>query len=88
MLYSSQNPVGSGPIAEYDYWNSCESALSLLMEQTKKPNFQKLTLILKEAKSTIIDGFEFYKLELKKYCDQARNNVQFLATVLQYFKVI
>lgn len=57
------------------------------MEQIKKPSFQKLSQILKAALSSISDGFEFYKTELKKYYDQARNNVQFLATVLQYFKV-
>lgn len=57
------------------------------MEQIKKPSFQRLSQILKAAKSPIIDGFEFYKAELKKYYDQARNNVQFLATILQYFKV-
>lgn len=57
------------------------------MEQIKKPSFQKMSQILQTAKSTIIDGFEFYKTELKKYYDRARNNVQFLATILQYFKV-
>lgn len=43
--------------------------------------------VLKSAKSSVVDGFEIYKAELKKHYDQARNNVQFLATVLQYFKV-
>lgn len=82
-----QTPVGIGPIAEYDYWNTRESALSLLMEQTKKTNFLKLMHTLSSVKSPIVDGFEFYRSELRKYYDQARNNVQFLATVLRYFKV-
>lgn len=46
-----------------------------------------MTEVLKNAKSTIVDGFEHFRAELKKYYDQARNNVQFLATILQYFKV-
>lgn len=46
-----------------------------------------MTEVLKAASSTMVDGFDHYKVELKKYYDQARNNVQFLATILQYFKV-
>lgn len=43
--------------------------------------------ILEKTQSAIMYGFGFYRNELRKYYEEARNNIHFLATILRYFKV-
>lgn len=65
-----------------------ESALSVVVEQLKKPKFVRIQKLLDKAMSAIGSGFEFYIDDLRKHYTQARDNVKFLYTVLRDFKVI
>lgn len=82
-----QKPDGPGPIAEYTYWHEKEAALSVMVEQLKKPTFMKVSKLLEKTKSPIIDAFVHYQLDLKKSYIQARDNVKFLYTILRYLNV-
>lgn len=57
------------------------------MEQIKKPSFRRITEILMKMESSIMEGFHMYRRDLQKKYDEARNSVQFLATILRYLKV-
>ncbi|KAK9891062.1 hypothetical protein WA026_013388 [Henosepilachna vigintioctopunctata] len=84
----NKKPDGPGPIAEYTYWHEREAALSVMVEQLKKPTFVRVSKLLEKLKSPIIDAFIHYQLDLKKNYIQARDNVKFLYTILRYLNVV
>lgn len=75
-------------MAEYDYWHERETAFSSIVEQLKKPTLLRITSILDQAKSPVLDNFIHYQVELKRYYSQAKDNVKFLSTILRQLKVI
>lgn len=75
-------------MAEYNYWHEREAALSVLVEQLKKSKFVRICSILEKADSQIYAGFEYFRVDLRKYYVEARDNVKFLSTVLRHFKIV
>jgi len=85
--YESKIPPGKGPIAEYQYWEDCETGLTMLVEQVKMPIVKRILALLEQALSSIASSFHFYQTELWKRYVEARDNNKFVQTLLRYFKV-
>jgi dynein heavy chain len=62
--------------------------LGVLVEQLKSPSAMQIFDILHEAGSPIRDGFSSFLEDLLKLYVQARDNVQFLFTILKHLEVI
>lgn len=87
-LYTNKAPQDKGPLAEYSYWHERESGVSLLVEQLRSPSIVRILKILTIARSAIGEGFDYFADELNEFYNEAKENNQFLSTVLRYFKVI
>jgi len=85
--YESKVLPGKGPIAEYQYWQDCETGLTMLVEQVKMPIVKRILALLEQALSPIASSFHLYQTELWKRYVEARDNNKFVQTLLRYFKV-
>jgi len=85
--YESKVSPEKGPIAEYQYWQDCETRLTMLVEQVKMPIVKRILALLEQALSPIASTFHFYQTELWKRYVEARDNNKFIQTLLRYFKV-
>lgn len=81
-------PNGNGPVAEFDYWHERQTAVSVLVEQLKKPKFLRICGILNKGRSDIFAGFQSFREDLQKFYSEARDNVKFLSVVLRHFKIV
>ncbi|XP_011639724.2 dynein heavy chain 10, axonemal [Pogonomyrmex barbatus] len=86
--YESKTAPGKGPIAEYQYWQDCETGLTILIEQLKLPVIKRILTLLEQAVSPIASSFHYYETELWKHYAEARDNNKFIQTLLRYFKLI
>ncbi|KAH1015210.1 dynein axonemal heavy chain 10 [Dendroctonus ponderosae] len=86
--YLAKTPVGNGPLPEFEYWHEREAAFSSIVEQLKKPTLVHISELLDLAKSSVIDAFIHYQLDLKRYYAEARDNVKFLSTIKRHLKVV
>ncbi|XP_017781324.1 PREDICTED: dynein heavy chain 10, axonemal [Nicrophorus vespilloides] len=81
-------PIGNGPVAEYEFWKVREDSLGILFEPMKKLTFIRICNILEKANSPIMTGFVMYQDDLRKAYNQARDNVKFLFTILRHLKTM
>ncbi|NXY22177.1 DYH10 protein, partial [Atrichornis clamosus] len=79
-------PQGNGPLAEVDLWRERNAVLSVLTEQTKFPEVQKVLEILEEAESECIGDLQIVLSDLKKHHMEAEDNVKFLSTLERHLK--
>lgn len=86
--YESKILPGKGPLAEHQYWQNCETGLTMLVEQLKMPIVKRILALLEQALSPIASSFHYYQTELWKHFVEARDNNKFIQTLLRYFKVI
>ncbi|CAG9821168.1 unnamed protein product [Phaedon cochleariae] len=86
--YLAKVPMGNGPLPEYEYWHEREAAFSSIVEQLKKPTLVRISNILERARSSVVDAFIYYQIDLKRYYGQAKDNVKFLSTIQRHLKVI
>ncbi|XP_011874224.1 PREDICTED: dynein heavy chain 10, axonemal [Vollenhovia emeryi] len=86
--YESKVLPGKGPIAEHQYWQDCETGLTILVEQLKMPIVKRILALLEQALSPIAPSFHYYQTELWKHYVEARDNNKFIQTLLRYFKLI
>ncbi|KAJ8973386.1 hypothetical protein NQ317_012102 [Molorchus minor] len=86
--YLAKTPDGNGPLSEYDYWHQREAAFSALVEQLKKPTLVHIANALEAAKSSVLDGFIHYQVDLKRYYGEAKDNVKFLSTIWRHLKTV
>ncbi|KAF7265371.1 hypothetical protein GWI33_021219 [Rhynchophorus ferrugineus] len=86
--YLAKVPLGSGPLPEFDYWHEREAAFSSIVEQLKKPTLVRITDLLEKSRSSVVDAFIHYQVELKRYYAEARDNVKFLSTIKRHLKVV
>ncbi|XP_011694340.1 PREDICTED: dynein heavy chain 10, axonemal [Wasmannia auropunctata] len=86
--YESKVLPGKGPIAEYQYWQDCETRLTMLVEQLKMPIVKRILALLEQAVSPIASSFHYFQTELWKHYVEARDNNKFIQTLLRYFKLI
>lgn len=85
--YVSKVLPGKGPIAEYQYWQDCETGLTMLVEQLKMPIVKRIFTLLEQILSPIASSFQYFRTELWKHYIQARDNNKFIQTLMRYFKV-
>lgn len=78
---------GKGPIAEYQYWQDCETGLTMLIEQLKMPIVKRILALLEQILSPIVSSFQYFQTELWKHYVKARDNNKFIQTLMRYFKV-
>lgn len=76
-----------GPMAEYQYWQDCETGLTMLVEQLKMPIVKRILVLLEQAFSPIASSFRSCQTELWKRYVEARDSNKFIQTLLRYFKV-
>lgn len=86
--YKSKIPSEKGPMGEYQYWQECETGLTILVEQLKLPIVKKILALLEQALSPIASSFQYFQKELWKQYVEARDNNKFIQTLLRYFQVI
>ncbi|KAJ8963302.1 hypothetical protein NQ318_018771 [Aromia moschata] len=86
--FLAKTPDGNGPLPEYEYWHKREAAFSALVEQLKKPTLMHISDVLEAAKSPVLDGFIHYQVDLKRYYNEAKDNVKFLTTIGRHLKTI
>ncbi|CAL1680177.1 unnamed protein product [Lasius platythorax] len=86
--YVSKVLPGKGPIAEYQYWQDCETGLTMLVEQLKMPIVKRIFTLLEQILSPIASSFQYFRTELWKHYIQARDNNKFIQTLMRYFKLI
>ncbi|KFO71450.1 Dynein heavy chain 10, axonemal, partial [Cuculus canorus] len=79
-------PQGNGPLAEVDLWCEINDTLSVLTEQTKLPEVQKVLKILQEAESEHIGGLQIVLSDLRKHYVEALDNVKCLSAVKRHLK--
>lgn len=85
--YESKVLLGKGPIAVHQYWQDCETGLTMLVEQLKMPIVKRILALLEQAISPIASNFHYFQTELWKHYVEARDNNKFIQTLLRYFKV-
>ncbi|KYQ51703.1 Dynein heavy chain 10, axonemal [Trachymyrmex zeteki] len=86
--YESKVLLGKGPIAVHQYWQDCETGLTMLVEQLKMPIVKRILALLEQAISPIASNFHYFQTELWKHYVEARDNNKFIQTLLRYFKLI
>ncbi|KYN43305.1 Dynein heavy chain 10, axonemal, partial [Trachymyrmex septentrionalis] len=86
--YESKVPEGKGPIAVHQYWQNCETGLTMLVEQLKMPIVKRILTLLEQAGSLIASSFHDFQAELWKHYVKARDTNKFIETLLRYFKLI
>ena len=83
-------PMGSGPLAEIEYWRERNATLSSLYEQLNLPKTQKMVSVVEKfsGDSNIVMSFKTHTAELGKVYVEAKDNVKFLATLERHFKCL
>lgn len=76
-----------GPMDEYNFWSVNHANLSNLNEQLDIPIILRILSILSFADSPCMKSFEKRRKNLHKNYHQAKENIEFLSTLLRYFKV-
>ncbi|NXY44917.1 DYH10 protein, partial [Ceuthmochares aereus] len=79
-------PQGNGPLAEVNFWCEINDTLTVLTEQTKLPEVQKVLKILQEAESEHIGGLQIVLSDLRKHHLEALDNVKCLSVLERHFK--
>ncbi|XP_069727356.1 dynein axonemal heavy chain 10 [Phaenicophaeus curvirostris] len=79
-------PQGNGPLAEVDLWREINDTLSVLTEQTKLPEVQKVLKILQEAESEHIGGLQIVLSDLRKRHMEALDNIKCLSALEHHLK--
>ncbi|XP_020287511.1 dynein-1-alpha heavy chain, flagellar inner arm I1 complex-like [Pseudomyrmex gracilis] len=75
-------------MGEYQYWQECETGLTILVEQLKLPIVKKILALLEQALSPIASSFQYFQKELWKQYVEARDNNKFIQTLLRYFQLM
>ncbi|XP_077294859.1 dynein axonemal heavy chain 10-like [Arctopsyche grandis] len=83
-----KNMEAEGPLDEFNFWNTHHTSLSNLNEQLNTTLVHYVISILINANSDTVKAFDVQKDKLIKKYLQARENVEFLSTLLQYFTII
>ncbi|KYN03638.1 Dynein heavy chain 10, axonemal, partial [Cyphomyrmex costatus] len=86
--YENKVLIGKGPIAVHQYWQDCETGLTMLVEQLKMSIVKRILALLEQAISPIASSFHVFQTELWKHYVKARDNNKFIQTLLRYFKLI
>lgn len=86
--YTSKVLPERGPMVDYEYWQDCETGLTMLVEQLKMPVVKRIFVLLEQISSPIASSFHYYQTELWKQYVEARDSNKFMQTLLKYFKVI
>ena len=83
-------PMGSGPLAEIEYWRERNATLSSLYEQLNLPKTLKMVSVVEKfsGDSNIVMSFKTHTAELGKVYVEAKDNVKFLATLERHFKCL
>ncbi|KAG5332872.1 DYH10 protein, partial [Acromyrmex heyeri] len=76
-----------GPIEVHQYWQICETGLTMLVEQLKMPIVKRILALLEQAVSPVASNFHHFQSELWKHYVKARDTNKFMQTLLRYFKV-
>ncbi|KAG5320172.1 DYH10 protein, partial [Pseudoatta argentina] len=77
-----------GPIEVHQYWQICETGLTMLVEQLKMPIVKRILALLEIAVSPVASNFHHFQSELWKHYVKARDTNKFMQTLLRYFKLI
>lgn len=85
--FHTKVPQGKGPLAEIDYWQDRETGLLMLVEQLKTPIAKRILGLLNKVMSPIASNFEYFYSDLWKDYTEARDNNNFLQTIIRHFKV-
>lgn len=85
--YASKVLPEKGPMVDCEYWQACETGLTMLVEQLKMPVMKRIPALLEQARSPIAPSFQYYYTELWKQYVEARDSNKFMQTLLRYFKV-
>lgn len=75
-------------MVDYEYWQDCETGLTMLVEQLKMPVVKRILTLLEQISSPIASSFKYYQMELWKQYVEARDSNKFMQTLLRHFKVI
>ena len=83
-------PMGTGPLAEIEFWRERNATLSSLFEQLNLPKTQKMVSLVERfsGDSNIVMTFKVNTAELSKVYVEAKDNVKFLATLERHFKCL
>lgn len=76
-----------GPMEEYNFWSTNHTNLSDLKEQLEIPIILRILSILSKADSSCLKSFETQKKKMQKNFHRAKENIEYLSTLLRYFKV-
>ncbi|DBA95316.1 TPA: Dynein heavy chain cytoplasmic [Trebouxia sp. C0006] len=87
---AEKHPVGSGPLAEIEFWRVRNAAFSSLYEQLNLLSVKKFLAVLEggSADQNLLTSFKAQFNELKKVTEEARDNLKFLTTLERHFKNI
>ena len=80
--------VGTGPLAEIEFWRERNGTLSTIYEQINMPLVQKMIRVLELVESSGISTFRYHFIELTKLYVEAKDNVKFRSTLERHFKNI
>uniref|UniRef100_A0A673VC35 Dynein axonemal heavy chain 10 n=1 Tax=Suricata suricatta TaxID=37032 RepID=A0A673VC35_SURSU len=83
-----KTPQGNGPLAEIEFWQERNAALSALHEQTRLPVVRKVLDVIRESGSMLVANLQPVLTELFKVHMEASDNVRFLSTLERHFKNI
>nr|XP_034180267.1 dynein heavy chain 10, axonemal [Osmia lignaria] len=86
--FHTKVPEDKGPLAEIEYWQDRETGLLMLVEQLKTPIAKRILGLLNRVMSPIASNFEFFYSDLWKDYTEARDNNNFLQTIIRHFKLI
>ena len=87
-LENRKRLVGTGPLAEIEFWRERNGTLSTIYEQIMMPLVQKMIRVLELVEASGILTFKYHFNELTKLNTEAKDNVKFLATLERHFKNI
>lgn len=83
-----KTPQRAGPLAEIEFWQKRNAALSALYEQINIPTVQQMLKALELVEASMLPTFRFHFVELTKLYVEAKDNVKFLSTLERHFKAI
>jgi hypothetical protein len=83
---TSKRPKGKGPLAEIEFWQQRNGALSALYEQINLPKVAFILEVLKHEDAPMMHHFTAHFGELSKFYLEAKDNVKFLTTLERHFK--
>lgn len=81
-----RQPLGSGPLAEIEFWRDRNVTLSTLHEQLRHNTIQHISRVLTSLNSSVCPTLNTCIADVSKYFLEADDNVKFLNTLERHLK--